>query len=215
MPLIDALTFTQDADIATGVAADASDYGVGGNPLRSAKANYLLWSKTDKNGNFTLDNPDPGDVLSTLSYAVNTPIDGWYQGILLRFDIYDNGQAYVANDAVYYNGSVYTATTSTTGNLPTDTNFWSAPISNLSTLILNPSVDAFSQSFYIKVRAIQCINDRLTNDCGCGCDGDLYKMRSVLIVVYKLKAADAAFADDDAGEMEKIIRDIELTCETC
>ena len=215
MALIDALTFTQDADVATGVAADTSDYGVGGNPLRSAKANYLLWSKTDKNGVRDFDNPSQGNVLSNLSYAVNTPIDGYYEGILMRFNIYDNGQAYVAGDAVYYLGSVYTATGATTGNLPTDLNFWSAPITDLSTLIANTSVDVFIQAFYIKVRANQCINERLLDDCGCGCDGDLNKMRSALIVVYKIKAADAAFADDNPEEMEKIIRDIELTCETC
>lgn len=37
---------------------------------------------------------------------------------------YDNGTAYVVNDAVEYEGSSYIATAPTAGNLPTDTNFW-------------------------------------------------------------------------------------------
>jgi hypothetical protein len=37
---------------------------------------------------------------------------------------YNNGTAYVKGDNVSYNGSSYVATTSTTGNLPTDTSKW-------------------------------------------------------------------------------------------
>ena len=38
---------------------------------------------------------------------------------------YAGGTAYVANDVVYYNGSAYIAKQSTTGNVPTNTTYWS------------------------------------------------------------------------------------------
>lgn len=212
MALIDGQSFTQNADIETGVVADTSDYGVGGNPVRSATANYLLWSKTDKNGARTFDNPSQGDVLSNLSYTVNTPMDGYYEGILMRFQIYSGVTAYDEDDVVYYDGSVYIATAATTGNLPTDANFWTV-VNDLSTLIDNASVDVFIVDFYIKVRANQCLNDKIINGCDCGCDEELSK--SVLLVKYKILSADAAFENDDPEEMEKIIREVEETCSTC
>lgn len=214
MPLIDSLIFTQDTDIATGVVADASDYGVGGNPARSAKANYLLWSKTDKNGVRTFSNPSQGNVLSNLSYAVATATDGHYEGILMRFDIYDNGTAYDEDDAVYDNGSVYRATQATTGNLPTDANFWEV-VSDLSTLISNSSVDVYIEDFYIKVRASQCVNSKFTNMDNCGCSKDLYSISGALQLKAMLITADLAFADDNPSLMEKIISEINATCSEC
>lgn len=215
MALIDSVTFTQNADIATGVVADASDYGVSGNPLRSAKANYLLWSKTDQNGVRTFDNPAQGNVLSNLSYTVNTAVDGWYEAILMRFNIYDNGTAYVLDDVVYDGGSVYKAKGATTGNLPTDTDFWDV-VTDLSTLITNADVDVFIEDFYIKARANQCVNAKLASLDDCGCDGaDLSKYQSAIFFRAKIDAADLAFSEDDPELMEKIIRDIEETCSTC
>ena len=38
---------------------------------------------------------------------------------------YASGTAYVLNDVVYYNGSAYIAKQSTTGNVPTNTTYWS------------------------------------------------------------------------------------------
>ena len=38
---------------------------------------------------------------------------------------YAGGTAYVLNDVVYYNGSAYIAKQSTTGNVPTNTTYWS------------------------------------------------------------------------------------------
>src|SRR5687767_14640731 len=125
MAFTNSLSFTQTADdIESGVVTNLTDYGVSGNPLRSAKDEYLLWSKTDKNGVRTFTNPDQENVLSNLTYNVATLTDGHYEGIILRIDIYDNGTPYVVDDVVYHSGSVYIATASTTGNLPTDTNFW-------------------------------------------------------------------------------------------
>lgn len=225
MALVDALSFAQNTDIATGVVTDETDYSVGGNPPRSAKANYLLWSKTDLQGNRTFDNPDQGNVLSTLTYTVNTPVDGWYEGILLRFDPYDNGDSYVEQQSsgsvvtqyasvVYYNSKVYKCTAPSTGNLPTNTSFWQE-VTDLSTLIDNTNVDAFIEDFYIKVRSSQCANEKFKGLCGCGCGGDLEKMRLALLMRYNIVSADTAFANDNPEQMEKIIREIEETCINC
>ena len=40
-------------------------------------------------------------------------------------DAYDSGTTYVYNDFVNYNGVIYVATQTTTGNLPTNTTYWS------------------------------------------------------------------------------------------
>ena len=42
---------------------------------------------------------------------------------------YDNATTYEVGDLVYYQGSSYIAKNQTTGNLPTDTNFWQLVIS--------------------------------------------------------------------------------------
>lgn len=225
MALIDSLALVQNADIDTAVVTDTTDYSVGGNPARSATANYLLWSKTDFNGERTFDNPSPGNVLSTLTYTVNTLKDGWYEGILMRFSQYDNAQAYVEQQSsgsvvtqhasvVYYNDKVYKAIAPGTGNLPTNVSFW-AEVTDLSELIANTNVDVFIEDFYIKVRSNQCANDRLAENCGCGCNGDLTKIQPALLVSAKIMSADSAFANDNPDQMEKIIRDIEETCANC
>lgn len=226
MAFTNSLTFLQNQDIESGVVTDATDYGVSGNPLRSAKSNYLLWSKTDKNGVRTFSNPDQEDVASNLTYDVATATDGHYEGILMRFGNYDNGTAYVEQQmsgstitqhasVVYYNGVIYRAIAPGTGNLPTDTNFWEV-ISDLSTLIANTNVDVYIEDFYIKVRASQCVNSKFEDMDNCGCSGgDLYNLKNALQLKAMLISADLAFADDNASLMEKIISEINATCSEC
>lgn len=223
--MIDSLTFTQATDIDAGVVADASDYGVSGNPLRADTANYLLWSKTSQAGVRSFTNPSPGNVLSTLSYNVVTLIDGYYEAILMRFGLYDGGTPYVPEQSsggvitqypsvIYYSGVVYKCIAPSTGNLPTDTNFFE-PVTDLSTLIDNVNVDVYIQDVYIKVRSSRCANEKFEDTCGCGCTGDLDKMKPGLTIRYKLVAADSAFTNGNPERMEKIIRDIEETCSNC
>lgn len=225
MPLIDSLTFTQATDIDAGVVADASDYGVSGNPLRSDTANYLLWSKTDQDGNRTFTNPSSGDVLATLSYSVVTLIDGYYEAILLRINIYSGAVAYVPEQSsggvitqyaaiVYYDGVVYKCIANSTDNLPTDTAFFE-PVTDLSTILDNTNVDVYIEEVYIKVRSSRCANEKFDESCGCGCNGDLEKMKPGLTIRYKLIAADSAFVNNNPEQMDKIIRDIEATCANC
>jgi hypothetical protein len=65
------------------------------------------------------------------------------------------------------------------------------------------------------VRSSQCANGKFTGGCGCGCTGDLSRLLPGLTVRYNLVAADAAFANDNPEQMEKIIREIEETCANC
>jgi hypothetical protein len=53
---------------------------------------------------------------------LNAPLPG-PRGLTWK-GIYDNGTAYVKDDAVSYNGGSYIAKGATTGNLPTDTEYW-------------------------------------------------------------------------------------------
>lgn len=225
MALIDSLAFIQNTDIDLGVISDTSDYSVGGNPPRSATANYLLWSKTNMTGLRAFTNPDQGNIFATLTYTVSTLIDGYYEGILMRFAPYDNSTAYVEQQAsgsvitqhpsvVYHAGAIYKSIAPGTGNLPTDVAFWEV-VTDLSTLITNTNVDVFIEEFYIKIRANRCANEKLAEDCGCGCNGDLSKIQPALLVSAKIMSADAAFANDNPEQMEKIIRDIEETCANC
>jgi hypothetical protein len=225
MALVDGLSFAQNVDIATGVATDTSNYGVGGNPLRSDKANYLLWSKTNSSGVRSFDNPDQGNVLSTLVYTVNTPIDGYYEGILCRFGLYDNGANYVEQQQtgnvitqyasiVYSGGSIYKCIAPVIGVTPPDSNYWEV-VTDLSTLLDNTNVDVSIEQFYISVRSRICAGQQFKSKCGCGCNGDLDQIRIPLLITSKLIAADAEFANGNFTEMESIIREITLTCSNC
>lgn len=226
MAFTNSLTFTQNQDIETGVVADATDYGVSGNPIRSAKSNYLLWAKTDKNGVRTFSNPDSEDVAANLTYDVATAADGHYEGILLRIANYNGATAYVEQQmsgstitqhasVVYYNGVVYRAIAPGTGNLPTDTDFWEV-VSDLSTLIANTNVEVYIEHFYIKVRASQCVNSKFEDMDGCGCSGsDMYRLKNSLQLKAMLISSDLAFEDENYALMEKIITEINASCSEC
>lgn len=232
MALVDALTFTQDSDIATGVESDESNYGVGGNPARSDTANYLLWSKTNSGGVRTFDNPSQGNVLANLNYAVNTPYDGYYEAILMRFNPYDNGEAYVEQQtsgstitqyaSLVYDptaGAVYRCISPITGVAPSDPSgatYWTVvPLGELYTLIDNPNVDVYIKAEYISIRSSRCAAEQFKNKCGCGCSSDINEISLPLLITGKLMAADAEYAAGNYTEMQSIIEDITSTCSSC
>lgn len=228
--MTDSLVFTQsNSDLDIGVVQDASNYSVGGNPPRSAKANYLLWSKTDQNSVRTFTNPNQGSVLATTSYNVQTLSDGWYEGILMRFGIYDVNAAYVEQQesggvvtqyaSVFYYGTtdkVYKSIAPSIGQNPTDTNFFvEVTVVEFEPLIVNTNVDVYIKDFYIKARVNQCASAKFNKSCGCGCDGDLSEIRPALLIRTKIIAADNAFAGGSPEKMEEIIRDAVETCSNC
>lgn len=232
MALVDALTFTQDSDIATGVESDGSNYGVGGNPARSATANYLLWSKTNSSGVRSFDNPSQGNVLSNLNYAVNTPVDGYYEAILMRFTPYDNATPYVEQQqsgstitqyaSLVYDptaDAVYQCISPVTGTAPSDPSgatYWSVvTLDQLYTLIGNPNVHVYIKAEYISIRSSRCAAEQFQAKCGCGCSSDINEISLPLLITGKLMAADSEYQAGNYTEMEKIIEDITSTCSTC
>lgn len=226
MALIDGLSFTQNSDISNGVVSDTSDYGVGGNQARSATANYLLWSKTDSKGVRTFDNPNEGNVFSTLSYQVDTLVDGLYEAILLRITPYSNVANYVEQQqsgnvitqyaSIVYDGAVYQCIAPVTGVAPTDPtggNYWVA-VADLSTLLGNTNIHQFIQTVYISIRAQECIAKKFIA-CGCGCGGELDKIKQPLSLRYQLIGANEQYANGNPYEMEKIIRELTTNCTNC
>lgn len=227
MPFTNSLPFAQNQDIESGVITDATDYGQSGNPLRSATANFLLWSKTDLDGNRSFTYPEQGSLTNNLSYTVTTTTDGYYEAVLMRITPYNAGANYVEQvesggvvslyaSVFYYptTGKVYRSIADSTGQDPEDTDFFEeVPLEQLFTLIDNDNVDVYIQDHYIKARASQCLNEMLTGNCSC--EGDLNKIRNALIIKYKIMGADAAFDNDNPELMEKIIRDVDETCSNC
>jgi hypothetical protein len=230
MALVNSVEFTQHAsDIDLGTVLDASDYGVGGNPARSAKANFMLWSKTDQSGNRVFDNPNQGAVLSTISYEVNTMIDGYYEAILERISLYDIAANYVEQQqsgsvvtqwaSVFFDpisGGVYQAIVPSTGQAPTDPAFFKHLfMEDLPSLILNTNVDVVIEEVYVKVRVSRCANKKFAATCSCGCNGDLSKIAPALNIRYQIIAADVAYQEGNPEEMERIIREATEICSNC
>lgn len=228
MPLSPSTSYTQDVDdVSAGVVADTTpNYGVGGNPVRSAAANYLLWCHTDENGDRTFNNPNFGDVLSIMSWNVtmvsvnNVSIGGWYERMLMRIQIYDNATPYVAqiesNGVVsQYASIVYYASTNkaykcilpTTGNLPTDATYWEE-VTDLSTIIANTNVSTTITNTYIRSIADEGVK-QLFAAMGrtCGCDEKANKKAYLLDGL--LISSDSEVEQGNYDDMEKIIAYLE------
>lgn len=225
MALTLSTSFTQNQpDIDTGVVADTTnDYGIGGDQARGDAANYLLWSKTDENGNRVFDNPEAGDVYAIMAWTVNTLVSGWYERILLRIQNYNPATSYVEQQSsggvitqyagvVYYaaQNKVYKCTEPSTGNLPTDTNFWEL-VTDLSTLIGNPNIEINITDTYVRAHADECVSDRFAQLSTCGCDNK--DNRSTYYLNGLMIAADSAVASGNYNEMERIIREVQSKCQ--
>lgn len=224
------LKFTQDADdITIGIVDNTTpDYGTGGNQNRSDAAEYLLWSKTNKDAVRDLLPVDQSNVLTNMQYNVNTPLDGWYEGIHLRIQFYDAGANYVEQQSsggvitqyasiFYYSttNKVYEAILPSTGQDPTDTTYF-AEVTDLSDLIPNTNVAVFIKNFYVKTRASLCASKLFAelDDCSCSNGNDrqnkhAYYIRGLIV------AADSEFAQGSPNEMEKIIRQVTTKCSSC
>jgi hypothetical protein len=218
MALTPSTSYTQDVDdVDVGVIADTtSDYGVGGDPARSAAANYLLWSKTDEDGNRVFSNPAFGDVLAIMSWTVATLVSGWYERMLMRIQIYDNVQAYLAQveaggivstyaGIVYYaaTNKVYKCILNSTGNLPTNATYWEE-VTDLSTIIANTNISVTISNTYVRSHVdagIKLLFAAMTANCGCddAANKQAYKMNGFLI------AANAEVASENYDDMEHII----------
>ncbi len=221
MALTPSTSFTQDADdVNLGVVADTtSDYGTGGNPVRSAAANCLLWAKSDENGARTFINPDFGDVLAVMSWDVETLTSGWYERMLMRIQIYAGGTVYNPEQEsggviTQYAGIAYYAATnkfykyinasSGSGNLPTDTDYWEE-VTDLSTLISNTNITVTISDTYVRAHIDSSMKELFAAmGATCACDDKANKRAYTLDGL--LISADSAVNSGNYDEMEKIIR---------
>lgn len=224
MALTLSTSYTQNQpDFSTGVVEDTtSNYGTGGNQARGDAANFLLWSKTDQEGNRVFDNPAFGDVYAILSWTVNTPKSGWYERMLMRVQNYDNAESYVEQQSsggvvtqyasiVYYasTNKVYKCKSPSTGNLPTNTTFWDE-VTDLSTIIDNTNIEIEITDTYVNAQAAECVSNAFTQIAGCGCDNKenkkAYYLNGLMI------AADSAVLQGNYNDMERYIREVESLC---
>lgn len=228
MALSPSTSYTQDVDdIHAGVVADTtSNYGTGGNPARDDAANYLLWAKTDENGARTFNNPSFGDVLTIMSWDVTTVDDrgGWYERMLMRIQPYNGATSYVAQiesggvvsqyaSIVYYaaTNKVYKCILASTGNLPTNSTYWSE-VTDLSTIIANTNVSTTISNTYVRAVADDGIKELFKNmGATCGCDEKANKKAYLLDGL--LISADAAVEAGNYDEMDKIITYLESQLE--
>lgn len=222
MALTPSTSFTQDVDdIYAGVVADTTpDYGTGGNPVRGDAANYLLWCKTDENGDRVFNNPAFGNVLSIMSWDVETPTPGWYERMLMRIQPYNNSTSYVPEVSsggiitqyagiVYYpsTDTVYKCILASTGNTPTNTTYWS-PVTDLSDLIGNTNISNTISNTFVRSIVDDGIKELFANmGRTCGCDEvsnkKAYKLYGMLV------SADSQVRAGNYDDMQKIIAYIE------
>lgn len=222
MAITPSTSFIQDVDdVYAGVVTDTTpDYGVGGNPARNAAANYLLWSKTDSDGNRVFTNPSPGNVLTVLTWDVITLTAGWYERMLMRIQFYNPATAYVPEissngiisqyaSIVYYGTTdkVYKCKLATTGNAPTDTTYWEE-VTDLSTLISNTNVSTTISNTYVRSIVDEGMRElfaRMGAECGCDQQANYkaYKLNGLLI------SANSEVASGNYDNMDKIITYIE------
>lgn len=203
----------------TVTASNETTYG-GANQDRDEAAEYVLWSKTDKNSVRSFYNPDQGDVLNNLEYILSTVTDGWYELIRLRIQFYDAGANYVpeiANGGVisqyasvfYYptTGKVYKAIDNSTNQDPQDANYFvEVPEDELYTLINNTNLEAFFHNYAHNYSTETGLRDRFM-DVMCCTSEDRERNQTLL---YKKQSADTNFTNGYPDRYEKIIRDIEL-----
>lgn len=222
MALTPSTSFTQDIDdVSQGVVADTTpDYGEGGNQARGDAANYLLWAKTDSGGTREFNNPQQGNVLTNMSWNVETPVSGWHERMLMRIQIYSDIASYVPQvesngivsqyaSIVYYQSTnkVYRCILPSTGNLPTDTTYWTE-VTDLSTIIANINVSVTITNTYVRASVDGKIKDlfaAMGNTCACdeSANKEAYKMNGLLI------SANSEVNSGNYDKMEKIIRYIE------
>lgn len=226
MPLTPAFTIVQDDGGATATATNTTaDYGTGGNQNRNDAAEFVLWSKTDADGNRVFTNPDQGNVLTKLIYSVATAVSGLYELIWLRIQPYDPGTAYVPQvgtapitqypSIVYYptTGLVYKCIAASTGNLPTDTDFWEeVPLASLYTLLGNDTLDEFIENFDSTYTINKCITKKLAaNGCACSSEDRDYTSKLFSLLV----SANSNYNEGNIYKFQEIIAELNTLCVAC
>lgn len=119
-------------------------------PTRSDYAAYIKFYKVHRTGELTEMEQTSYDPETDDSYTAVLDQDGWVQAWFVNIPDYNNLTAYIQYDAVYYNGAVYRALQSSTGNLPSDTDYWEV-IESPTSLIDNDGETNESVNIYFLV----------------------------------------------------------------
>lgn len=225
MALSPTFTIVQDDGGLTATATNTTNYG-GANQDRNEGAEFVLWSKTDEDGNRVFTNPDQGDVLTKLIYSVDSLVSGLYELIWLRFQFYDAAANYVEQQSsggvitqyasVFYygtTGKVYKAIAPSTGQDPEDTNYFvEVPLGDLYTLIDNPNLEQYIKNWDGIYAINKCITGRFANaGCNCGSDDREYNIRLFSDYI----SANSNFNAGNVYEFQKIIAKLNTTCVQC
>jgi hypothetical protein len=147
-------------------------------------AHYLILRKKNVNQVadvvMVLDSYNP---LSATQFTATRSIDGWYEAKKLNIRKWTAG-SYVLNDVRYYNGSVYKATTATSGT-PEVSPDWLL-VTDLTTIESNPTV-------------VVATDGRVTVY-----NADLYWSRQIAINSQKGHCGDFCLDDKQKSRIEKI-----------
>jgi hypothetical protein len=222
--LTHAATITQQEVATLATYLNTTTYG-GANQDRNEAAEFLLWSKTDEDGARTFDNPAQGDVLTKLSYEVDTDSDGWYEAIKFRIQFYSAGANYVErleelgeitqHESIFYyetTGKIYKAITASTGQDPENTDYFEEiALTDLGDYVDNTNVEVFIEDFACEFRTNDCIRDRFVNVTNCSQEQRDANQQ----LLYMKQSADTNFANGNPELYEKIIRNLETTCAQC
>lgn len=213
-PNISTLTFSSDADTAT--ITDNTVYGLSGNPARNTLAVYLeLWKMASDSTSeaITVDNTDPENVTS---WDFDSSDDGWYKARIYIVPEFDIATAYTTGQAVYYNAALYICIANSTGNLPSNTLFFSS--SSLTGIASASNITTAYQDYLVIEHGKKCAGDAAgewykAKDCS-NCDkADL--MSSMLQKRAMVIAAQRFASISQYNKAEEIARKLETTCESC
>lgn len=130
----------ESADCVSAVLADlTTDYGVGGNPARSALALYTYLYKRSAalaDTAITIDNSDPENV-TEWGFDLITDTDGWYVAFVFNFRKWSAG-TFTLNNCVYHSGSYYKVNVASTTGTPGASGDWTL-ITNVMTQVYGVS----------------------------------------------------------------------------
>lgn len=225
MALSPSFTIAQDNGGLTATATNTTTYG-GANQDRDEAAEFVLWSKTDKDGNRVFTNPDQGDVLTKLIYTVAAVVSGLYELIWLRIQFYSAGANYVEEQtsggvitqyaSVFYygtTGKVYKAIVPSTGQDPTDTNYFvEVTVASLYTLINNTNLEQYIKNFDGLYAINKCITGRLAGE-GCNCESSDREYNMDLFSKYL--SATSNFNTGNIYQFEAQIEELNTSCVEC
>jgi hypothetical protein len=215
-PIITQLSYSTDKNTAT--ITDTTVYGTGGNPARSAVAVFLELWKMDSLGADTdieVDNDEPETVTT---WDFDSSEDGWYKARIYIVPDFDIGTAYTIGQAVYYasTGLVYLAIDAGTGNLPTDTDFFSASVFTATTGSNNVTLEY--QDYLVIEHGKICAGEAAaewykSQNCS-NCD-KIDLMAKWLQKHAQVVAAEVFASTNLYNKAEEIARKLETSCESC